>query len=204
MYAQKALWLQKENDYLQNMEKQCHILHTKYTEQHSTYQSLARSFNIPIIAISALNSLAAVVLNQFIPQDYVSIVNAILSAGTGVLGSIQLYLKINEKLNNALTSASTFEKLALKISKELSIDMKDRTSEGHNFVQECYAEFTLAVEKSNPLPPDPDRNYMALHIHREPLSPKSRLRSLIDSVRTKSYASSPESSDDIETFRMGS
>lgn len=197
------MWLPKENEYLQNMEKQCHILHAKYTEQQEYYQYWARRFNIPIIAISALNSLAAVVLNQFIKQDYVSIVNAILSAGTGVLGSVQLYLKITEKLTNALTSASTFEKLALKISKELAIDMKDRTSEGHNFVQECYAEFTLALEKSNPLPPDPEHNFMAIHIHKEPLSPKSRFRGIIDSVRTKSYASSPDS-DDIENFRMGS
>lgn len=179
---QRDIWLQQENEYLENMERQCHVLHEKYIEQHDYYQYWARRFNIPIIGISALNSLAAVVLNQFIPQDYVSIVNAILSAGTGVLGSIQLYLKINEKLTNSLMSAATFEKLALKISKELSINMRDRTTKGQDFVQECYAEFMLGIEKSNPLPPDPRNNFMAINIHREPLTPKSRFRTIVDSV----------------------
>jgi hypothetical protein len=47
--------------------------------------------------LSALNSLCAIALNDFIPQRFVSILNAVISAGTGVLGSIQLYMKINEK-----------------------------------------------------------------------------------------------------------
>jgi len=82
--------------------------------------------------ISSINALTAISLNEFLTQTYVSILNAILSAGTGILGSIQLYMKINEKMANALRTQVLMKRLALKISKELSIDRAQRATEGQS------------------------------------------------------------------------
>jgi hypothetical protein len=144
-------WFDKEEKYLENMEKQCNILYQHHTKDHMYYNKLSSRFNIPILIVSSINALTAICLNDFLIQRYVSILNAVLSAGTGVLGSIQLYMKINEKMTNSTRSSMIYKKLALKISKELSIDRELRGSEGQSFLGECFSEFNTALEQGNPV-----------------------------------------------------
>lgn len=168
-------WHDKEEEFLKKLELQCNSYHGYFNKDYVYYHGLASKFNIPILLISSINALCAISLNDFLGQRYVSILNAILSAGTGVLGSIQLYLKINEKMSNALRSGILMKRLALKISKELSIDREQRATEGQAFLSECFSEFNAALEQANPiekklqnflafgeLPPKPQNNLMSL------------------------------------------
>ena len=43
------------------------------------------------------------------------------------------------------------KRLALKISKELSIDMEHRVTDGQAFLTDCFAEFNTALEQGNPI-----------------------------------------------------
>jgi hypothetical protein len=142
-------WTDKEEDFLAKLEKQSDLLHKHYTKDYIYYQGLAKRFNVPILVISAINALTAIALNDFLEQRYVSILNAVLSAGTGVLGSIQLYLKINEKMTKALNTSVIYHKLALKISKEISLDREQRSASGQIFLNECFSEFTTTFEQGN-------------------------------------------------------
>jgi hypothetical protein len=144
-------WTDREEDFLAKLEKQADILYKHYTNEYTYYQGLAKRFNVPILVVSAINALTAIALNDFLEQRYVSILNAVLSAGTGVLGSIQLYLKINEKMTKAITSSTVYHKLALKISKEISLDRELRSTNGQLFLNECFAEFTTTYEQGNPI-----------------------------------------------------
>jgi len=145
------IWHREEERFLRNVEEQANLMYDHYRKEYGYYHGLAQKFNIPIIAISALNALTAVVLNEFVPQSYVSIINAVLSAGTGVLGSVQLYLKVTEKTANALKASQTMKKLAVKISKELTIDPEHRVTEGKTFLNDCHAEFITCIEQGNPV-----------------------------------------------------
>jgi hypothetical protein len=122
-----------------------------YSKEFSYYNGLSSRFNIPILVISSVNALTAISLGQFVEQNMVSILNAVLSAGTGVLGSIQLYMKLNEKMTKSLNSATHVKRIALKISKELSIDRSQRATEGVSFLNECFTEFNAVLETGNPL-----------------------------------------------------
>jgi len=144
-------WHDKEEQFLTKIEKQCNAYTSYFNKDYQYYHTLSSRFNIPILVISSINALTAISLNEFLTQTYVSILNAILSAGTGILGSIQLYMKINEKMANALRSQILMKRLALKISKELSIDRSQRSTEGQAFLQECFGEFNAALEQANPI-----------------------------------------------------
>ena len=96
-HVEKEMWTTEEELFLEHLEAQCNKNYTRAIEDYSFYNKLSSKFNIPILIISALNALCAIALNDFLAQKYVSILNAVLSAGTGVLGSIQLYMKITEK-----------------------------------------------------------------------------------------------------------
>jgi hypothetical protein len=147
----EPLWTDKEEDFLDRLEKQADVLHKHYAKEYVYYQGLAKRFNVPILVISAINALTAIALNDFLAQKYVSILNAILSAGTGVLGSIQLYLKINEKMTKALNSSTIYHKLALKISKEIALDRHLRSTSGQLFLNECFSEFSTTLDQGNPI-----------------------------------------------------
>lgn len=144
-------WHVDEQEFLSKLEKQCNTYYEHHNKDHHYYVKLSQKFNVPILVVSAINALTAVGLNSFIRQEYVSVLNAILSAGCGILGSIQLYLKLNEKLSNALRAATLMKRLALKISKELSIDMPNRITDGQAFLSDCFSEFNTALEQGNPI-----------------------------------------------------
>ena len=144
-------WHTEEETFLENLQRQCEILYKHTIKEHHYYDRLSGKFNIPILVISSINSLTAVGLNAFIRQEYVSVLNAVLSAGTGVLGSIQLYLKLNEKMTKATRASVGYKRISLKISRELALARDVRTSEGPAFVQDCFSEYNQVLEAANPI-----------------------------------------------------
>jgi hypothetical protein len=171
-------WTTEEETFLGNLEKQCNDYYDHTIKEYTYYNGMSSKFNIPILIVSALNALCAIALNDFLVQKYVSILNAVLSAGTGVLGSVQLYMKLNEKMTHALRSSINFKKLALKISKELSIARKDRTTEGQTFLSDCFAEFNTVLEQSNPIE-HKLKNHMAI-VSETIEAPSTPLRRIAD------------------------
>jgi hypothetical protein len=147
----EQVWFDSEEEFLRKIETQANLYNKHYLKEYTYYNGLSSKFNIPILIISSVNALTAISLGSFVPQELVSILNAVLSAGTGVLGSIQLYMKLNEKMTNALRSSINMKKLALKISKELTVARELRVTEGQTFLQESFSEFNTALEAGNPV-----------------------------------------------------
>lgn len=177
----KQVWFNEEEEFLSKIEQQANVLNEYYIKDYKYYNKLSSRFNIPILIISAINALCAIALNDFLTQRYVSILNAILSAGTGVLGSIQLYMKINEKMTNALRSSINLKRIALKISKELTIDRAQRTTQGEAFLTECFGEFNTVIEQGNPLEKKV-KNFLEIKHSEEIKTPTSSMRKVADSL----------------------
>lgn len=194
------VWFQEEETFLTNVEKQCNLLHAHHTKEFVFYNKLSGRFNVPILILSALNSLCAIALNDFVPQRFVSILNAIISAGTGVLGSVQLYMKISEKMTKSLQSQIHYKKLAMKISKELSIARAQRTTEGQTFLTECFNEFTTIMEQGNPLEKKL-ANHLAFTLEKtEPGTPVSdRVREVLNRFRRQKSVASIESFENFSS-----
>jgi len=181
-------WFDSEEEFLKKIERQCNHFHKHYSDEYTYYNRLSSKFNIPILLVSAVNALTAVALNTFIDQKYVSIMNAILSSGTGFLGSIQLYMKLNERMANSLRSSIAMRRIALKISKELTIARELRVTEGLTFVQECFSEFNTTLESGNPIEKKM-LNYLELtedEIKSVSSQPVSRFRGIINRVLDRS------------------
>jgi len=184
-------WHDEEEVFLSNVQRQCEVLYRHNVKDLHYYDKLSTRFNIPILVISAINSLTAVGLNSFIRQEYVSVLNAILSAGTGVLGSIQLYLKLNEKMTRAARSSVGFKRISLKISKELALAREVRKTDGPTFVSECFSDYNQVLESSNPIEKKLEE-FLAIRVDTQSATPSSegsvpmrtvaeRLRGIINS-----------------------
>lgn len=156
-------WYPSEEDFLKKISYQSMIYYHYFNKKSDRYYSMLKKFSIPILIISSINSLMAVTLSSYMPQHIVSILNAILSAFTGILGSVQLFLKINEKLSACIISASSFQQLSLKITKELALDKDKRATDGVVFLNECFNEFNAIIDKA----PQIDRHISNLMINDE-------------------------------------
>ena len=186
-------WTTETEVFLESLEKQCNDYYNHNLQEYQYYHGMSGKFNIPILVISALNALCAIALNDFLPQRFVSIMNAVLSSGTGVLGSVQLYMKLNERMSNALRSSINFKKLALKISKELTISRSDRSTDGAAFLSDCFGEFNTALEQSNPIEKE-IKNHLSYKSESPSQTPSSPLRSIADRFVRVARLMTPERS----------
>jgi hypothetical protein len=146
-----ADWNDREEEYLKKLHFQTNQMYQFFNKKHLGYIQTSKKFNIPIMVLSAFNSLIALTLPSFIEQEYVSILNSIISAGTGILGSILLYLKLSEKMNLSLTLSIKLNMLSLKISKELSLARERRNQSGIAFLNDCFNEYIAIIDKSLPI-----------------------------------------------------
>ena len=141
-------WNENEEEYLKKLHYQCIEFFKFWNQKFLYYEKKNKYFNIPILIISASNSLFAITLTNWIDQKYVSIINAVLSVMTAIIGSIQLFLKINEKMGSPYIVSIKFHKLSLKISKEMSILREKRICDGKTFLNEIFNEFNDIIEKA--------------------------------------------------------
>jgi hypothetical protein len=148
MSTNDSEWNSQQEDYLKKLHFQSIENYKFWNIKNLKYQRISKYFNIPILVISAMNSLFAMILQDYIGQELTSITNARLSVLTAILGSVQLFLKINEKVSNSLIVSMKFHKLSIKISKELSIHRDDRATNGNTFLQDVFNEYNDILEKS--------------------------------------------------------
>jgi hypothetical protein len=103
-------------------------------------------FKLPLIILSALNSVFSIGLSAFIEQQTVSVLNCLISLMITVIGSVELYLAIQKKLETRLQSFHHFESLCNKIAATLRLDAVNRTGTGPAFLQEILNEYKAGLD----------------------------------------------------------
>ena len=78
-------WNENEEEYLKKLHYQCIEFFKFWNQKFLYYEKKNKYFNIPILIISASNSLFAITLTNWIDQKYVSIINAVLSVMTAII-----------------------------------------------------------------------------------------------------------------------
>ena len=134
---------------LDQIRKNCLILTEYHRERYIVLNGFIKWFRIPIIVVSAINSVFSVGLNKFIQQDAVSVINCLMSLIVGVIGSIELYLAIQDKLNKELASSKNYYILGVDIYKILSLDQSNRHCEALVFLDDHYNEYIKLINASN-------------------------------------------------------
>ena len=140
-------WTSYEEQYLTKMHKSSAVLEEYNRKQYIRHTDMAKRYAIPIVIISSINSVFSVSGSGFIGQKYVSIGTALLSLICGVLSSITMLLKIQEKINNYIIVCKEFQSIKYAIGKELSISRDKRPCNGVETVQKFFNEYQSALEK---------------------------------------------------------
>lgn len=123
-------------------------LETHHKLKYFAIKKMVVWFRVPVIVLSSINSLAAVSLNSYVEQSIVSGLNASISFFIGIITSIGLYLKIEDRMENELEASRKYHVLALNIFKILSLKCDERQIDGDIFLSTCFSEYIKLFEQS--------------------------------------------------------
>jgi hypothetical protein len=133
---------------LEDIRANSEILSKHHKVQYIALQSQLVYFRVPLIVISAMNSVFSVGLNTYLDQETVSTVNCLLSLTCACISSVELFLQIQKKLEVELNSFHGYYLLGTKISAMLKLDPEHREVEGLTFLNSTVHEYNSLFETS--------------------------------------------------------
>jgi len=111
-------------------------------------KSRLKYYRVPIIVISAVNSVGAVSLQGFLGQAYISLINMFLSLMVGIIGSLEMYFNITKQMEVELDNQKDFYILSCDIFKYLALDRRNRVIDEKTFLSDCWSRYVKLIETS--------------------------------------------------------
>lgn len=142
-------WSPKVEKLLNDIRLNCILLEENHKKKYFDVKKVVFWFKIPIIFMSSLNAITAVALTNYMPQEYISATNCGLSFIIGLLTSLSLYMKVEDKLENELLSSKSYHKMSIDIFKVLTLEVEGRGIDGDVYLNSVYNEYVKLYERTN-------------------------------------------------------
>lgn len=141
-------WTDDIESVLENIRINSVIFSNYHKERYYIYKSYLKYFKLPLIVLSSITSIASVGLSTYISQQDVSLITCLLSLGSAIIASIELYLGIQKSMETELMSSRDFLLLAYEIFKTLSLTRDHRSINGKVFLDDKFQEYLKLVENA--------------------------------------------------------
>lgn len=141
-------WSKEVEELLDQIRTNSNILETHHKQKYFSIKKMVVWFRVPVIVLSSINALVAVSLTSYLPQNYISGMNACISFIIGTLTSIGLYLKVEDRMESELEASRSYHVLSLNIFKILSLKDPERGVDGDIFLNNCFSEYIKLFEQS--------------------------------------------------------
>ena len=105
-------------------------------------------YKIPIIVLSACNSVFSVCLTGFLDQTYISLLTMFIALVTGIISAIEMFLQINRELESSLVNQKEFYILSCDIYKYLELNRNNRIIDERTFLNDIYTRYIKLIETS--------------------------------------------------------
>jgi hypothetical protein len=142
-------WNDKIEKLLNEIRLNSNMLSDHHKKLYFGIKNIVVYFKLPIIILSSLNAIIAVSLTNYLDQNIISGSNCLISFIIGILTSISLYLKIEDKLENENDMSKEYHKLGIDIYKVLSLAPDDRGIDGDQYLNNTYNQYIKLFERSN-------------------------------------------------------
>ena len=144
-------WSDDIDKVLDNIRINCVILSKLHKQRYFELQSSLKYYRMPVIILNGINSIFAVGLQPYIYQGTISLTNSLIALTCGIIGSIELYLGIQKRLENDMISQRDYYLLGIDIYKTLSLDKSNRPVPAKDFLEKSYNIYTKLIESSSTL-----------------------------------------------------
>ena len=155
---------------LKNILFNSNVLSSLHKTNYLQYKARLKYYKIPVIILSAVNSVISVGLSQFIQQDAVSVMTCLLSLMCGCISSIELFMNINKNQEIELDAYRGFTTLAVKLSSTLKLERENRDAHGVQFLTNVISEYNRLFENSLVLISDIDDKLINLNEYKEKIN----------------------------------
>tara|TARA_B110000483_G_scaffold181045_1_gene214098 strand:- start:1010 stop:2041 length:1032 start_codon:yes stop_codon:yes gene_type:complete len=142
-------WTEDVENILEKMRINCVNLSEYHRKRYHHYEGYLKYFRIPVIILSAINSVFAVGLQPYMEQSAISITNCFVSMICGIITSIELYLSIQSNMENELSASKDFYILGVDIYKTLNLNRENRGGNQRSYLDEKHAQYCKLIETSN-------------------------------------------------------
>jgi len=144
-------WSDDIDKVLDNIRINCVIMSKLHKQRYFELQSSLKYYRMPVIILNGINSIFAVGLQPYIYQGTISLTNSLIALTCGIIGSIELYLGIQKRLENDMISQRDYYLLSIDIFKTLSLDKTNRPTPSKDYLEKSYNVYTKLIESSSTL-----------------------------------------------------
>lgn len=118
-------------------------LAAKYLALYNHLARIQGRIRVPIIIIGSFTGITSFGSETFprSTQKWINIGVGIVSVCIACVNAIESFLKIGENTNSAMSATIALQRLRENITKELSIPIETRTSNGSIFLRDCYTVY---------------------------------------------------------------
>ena len=142
-------WTDDIEQILKNILSNCVLMSDHHKEAHLQYSKRLKWYKLPIIIFSGVNSILSIGGSSFFSQSATSFTNCFISLIISIIGSIELFLQVNKRSDQELTSYYSFYNLSVKISTLLKLDRNHREEhEPKLFLNNIINEYTTIFNEA--------------------------------------------------------
>lgn len=158
-------WTDDIGRVLNNIRVNCILLNKAHKTRYFELSKKLKWYRLPVIILNGCNSIISVGLQPYADQGTISLTTSLIALTCSIIGSIELYLAIQKKLENDLISQRDYYLLGIDIFKTLSLDKDNRPLPAKDYLEKCYNIYTKLIESSDALIKKLDDKLMSVSTH---------------------------------------
>ena len=141
-------WSEDIENLLEKIRLNCVYRSEYHRKSFYHYKSYEKWFQLPLIILSACNSVLAVSLAGYTNQKTASGVTCLISLFSGIISSVELFLSIQDTMKLELELSKSFYTLSINIYKTLHLSAHLRSSNGKEYLEKCFSQYNQLTEHS--------------------------------------------------------
>ena len=144
-------WSEDIDRVLDAIRLNCIVLCKRHKTRYFELKNSLKYYRLPCIVLNGANSIISVGLQPYATQGAISLTTSLIALTCGIIGSIELYLGIQKRLENDLISQRDYYLLSVDIFKTLSLNRENRPIPAKDYLNETYNKYTKLIESSEAL-----------------------------------------------------
>tara|TARA_R110002096_G_scaffold208572_1_gene395177 strand:- start:503 stop:1093 length:591 start_codon:yes stop_codon:yes gene_type:complete len=143
------LWTTDIETILNDLRENSVYLSQHHKKRYFYYKQVSTYFRVPTIILSSVASVASVGLTAYVEQENISGIVCLMSLTIGIINSIELYLRIQDNLENELETSKKYYNLSIDLHKILNLSQQNREGEPKKVLDTFYQRYIDLVAESN-------------------------------------------------------
>ena len=146
-----STWTKDIDDVLHSIRINSLLLCKAHKQRYFTNKYRIMWYRLPVIILNGANSIISVGLQPYADQGTISLTTSLIALACGIIGSIELFLGVQKKLENDSISQRDYYLLSIDIHKTLALKPKNRPIPAKDYLEKSYNTYTKLIESSETL-----------------------------------------------------